>query len=91
MTKSELALQRMIGSLVDLANDEDNYAVGKAAERILNAFDEQRGDCQAIWPSLRPESKETSVSIDVKISHEDIQEAIRKVIETSDFRLIGRA
>lgn len=90
MTQSELALQRLIGSLVDLANN-DLSSASREVEEILKEFEEQRGDCIAIWPSLQRNGKETSVTIDVKISHEDIQEAIRKVIESSDFRLIGRA
>lgn len=89
MTQSELALQRLIGSLVDLANNEDNYAVSKAAERLLEAWDEQRGSCRAVWPSLRQKGRE--VAITVEISSESLQDAIRKVIEDSDFKLVGRA
>lgn len=89
MTQSELALQRLIGSLVDLANDENNYAVSKAAERLLNAWDEQRGSCRAVWPSLQ--QRDRGVAVTVEISSESLQDAIREVIETSDFRLVGRA
>ena len=87
MTQSELALQRMIGSLVDLANDEVSSA-SRAAEKILREWDEQRGSCTAVWPSLQ---KGKATAITVEISADALKEAIREVIESSDFKLVGRA